>query len=998
MTQTSLRTAVRQALFCAAILLESLVAATSLKAQTPGTGTIHGRVSNADTGDYLRNATITISGTEISTTATSGGTYVLNNVPAGEVTLEVAYVGLDTAVETVKVEAGQMVERDFNLTSKDYNEVITLGEFKVQTGREGNAKAIMEQRAAVNFKKVIAADAIGNVSEGNVGEFLKLMPGVAMDYVEADTRAMRVRGLNPKYANVLFDGMQVANAGSSNVATGRSFEFEQLSITSVETVELTKAPTPDQPSTVAGTVNLKSKSAFDRKGRHISFDTALSTNSYYASVKKTEGWDNEKHYKMLPNFNFEYSDVMLDGHLGVIGGFSRSHTIAAQKHVWFFNPAFNNDYADNAYEMPRYTRIWYQDGPKPTQRGNYNLRLDYKVDDSLSFYGRVDYTTYDARFYNRTMNLFPGAPVAGATWTDQTTTGYVQTDSNQFMTKEGNTTMLTGGGVFKTGNFTANLGLHYSRARNWYGNLDHGHFTDFIARSRLMTWRMTRPSADSSELTFTQLSGNDWRNISNYDFVSNSIGWHERRAKDQQWTARLDFVHDFSRWRVSNTLKYGVSTNMKVLDVKRAGLLTVNPTGQDGVMSNPGADGVFGTVDDGLISADDLRPANFIDTEFRSDWDFGGNMNDWPALSPWKLYGSYISNPNQWTTNTASNDLARLRGNWDFKEKIHSAYVSDTFKFGNFEVTPGLRYESTDSEGTGISTTTNGPSTGGTEYNALLKYLHLSYKFTRDIQARASYHEAITRADIGNLVPGITAVDDSARTISGANPDLKPERSKTINIGVEYYLKPMGAVSMSVFRTEVNDRQFANRTIVGSSGYGGSGAYAGYTLFGPVNIAQKTDYTGVEFDYSQQLTFLPGALKGFGVFFNHTRVRFDDWAFNTGSPLWTYNGGLSYNHKRFSARLNLNWVGKLLQNPARAYSAATNTWSNAAPFVQVYQKDRKVTDINFEYKLTGNLTLFVDGRNVLNEPSTYTYFENEDNFERILKTGGIWMFGLKGRF
>jgi len=72
------------------------------------------------------------------------------------------------------VAAGQTVARDIGLTSKSYDKdghqtrgICGNGE------KEGSAKAIMDQRAAANMKTVMAADAFGDVSEGNLGEFLK---------------------------------------------------------------------------------------------------------------------------------------------------------------------------------------------------------------------------------------------------------------------------------------------------------------------------------------------------------------------------------------------------------------------------------------------------------------------------------------------------------------------------------------------------------------------------------------------------------------------------------------------------------------------------------------------------------------------------------------------------------------------------------------------------------------------------------------------------------
>jgi hypothetical protein len=295
--------ALRPAFTVAAFLVLTWLTALVARAQE-GTGTINGRVINKATGEYLRNAGVAVVGSNISTTAGPGGSFTVSGVPAGDVKIVITYAGLDALEETVNVPAGQTVTREFGLTSASYSDqVIELGAFRVSTAREGNAKAIMEQRVAINMKKVIAADAIGNVSEGNVGEFLKLMPGVVMDYVEADTRNLRLRGLPPKYNAVLLDGMSIANAASAAIGTGRAFEFEQLSISAVETVELTKVPTPDQPSNVAGTVNLRTKSAFDRQGRRIEWTAGIAANSYYVDFKRTEGWNDEAQFKLLPNFS-----------------------------------------------------------------------------------------------------------------------------------------------------------------------------------------------------------------------------------------------------------------------------------------------------------------------------------------------------------------------------------------------------------------------------------------------------------------------------------------------------------------------------------------------------------------------------------------------------------------------------------------------------------------------------------------------------------------------
>jgi iron complex outermembrane recepter protein len=205
------------------------------------TGSVAGRVFNPATGEYVRNVEVALVGTPISTVTEEGGVYRLPNAPAGAYTIEVRYTGYDTARATVNVTAGTEVTKDFELkgsadTAKRGGEVVTLSAFTVSTEREGNAKAIMEQKNAMNMKTVVATDSFGDIAEGNIGEFLKFMPGITLDYVETDTRAARMGGLEARYGAVTLDGGSMANTSTGGFGgDSRQFEFEAVSINNIET-------------------------------------------------------------------------------------------------------------------------------------------------------------------------------------------------------------------------------------------------------------------------------------------------------------------------------------------------------------------------------------------------------------------------------------------------------------------------------------------------------------------------------------------------------------------------------------------------------------------------------------------------------------------------------------------------------------------------------------------------------------------------------------------
>jgi hypothetical protein len=165
-------------------------------AQSSSTGTITGRVFNPATGEYVRDAEVRLQGTDRLVTTASDGSFQLTNVPAGLATVSVSYTGYQTATETINVSPGQSAAREINLVSAapGADSTIRLGAFVVSNDREGNAKAIMAQKRSMNITTTVASDIFGDVSEGNVGEFLKFLPGVDVEY-QIRTPRHAVRGL-----------------------------------------------------------------------------------------------------------------------------------------------------------------------------------------------------------------------------------------------------------------------------------------------------------------------------------------------------------------------------------------------------------------------------------------------------------------------------------------------------------------------------------------------------------------------------------------------------------------------------------------------------------------------------------------------------------------------------------------------------------------------------------------------------------------------------------
>ncbi len=145
---------------------------------------------------------------------------------------------------------------------------------------------------------------------------------------------------------------------------------------------------------------------------------------------------------------------------------------------------------------------------------------------------------------------------------------------------------------------------------------------------------------------------------------------------------------------------------------------------------------------------------------------------------------------------------------------------------------------------------------------------------------------------------------------------------------------------------------------------------------------------GLTFEYSQQLTFLPGALKGLGLFGSITRIDPDGERVNT--PERAANWGLGYSYGPFDIRINGNYQAKY------RVSALSNTPTTANNGI-LYHTSRDLWNISASYKLSENLELQLAGRNIFNEPDVI-YSNVESRVQQYTIYGSMWNFGVKGTF
>ena len=177
---------------------------------------------------------------------------------------------------------------------------------------------------------------------------------------------------------------------------------------------------------------------------------------------------------------------------------------------------------------------------------------------------------------------------------------------------------------------------------------------------------------------------------------------------------------------------------------------------------------------------------------------------------------------------------------------------------------------------------------------------------------------------------------------------------------------------------------------------GFSGDYAGYALTTQYN-GGSAKVRGLELNYSQQFTFLPGAFAGLGAYANYTRME-TEGNYGAGNAIAlapnpkgkvagfnpeTANFGVSYIRNKVTVRFQFNHRARYLST------------YNVNVSQLVYQIRRDTLDVKTAYQFSRRFSAYLDVNNVLGEFETGSDIGNRPATRRVLTPG--FFFGVNTR-
>ncbi len=207
---------------------------------------VEGTIKDATTGEPLLGANVVLVGTSLGAAADNNGRYLITNVPAGTYTLRVTYIGYKQQEAQVTITEGETTKKDFELTPVSVEGTTVV----ITSQATGQTQAINQQLSSDRIVNVVSAAKIQELPDANVAESVGRLPGIAVLRSGGEGNEVVIRGLAPKYNQILVNGVQL----SSSSPFDRSTDLSMISSNMLEGIEVSKSVLPDMDANVIGGV------------------------------------------------------------------------------------------------------------------------------------------------------------------------------------------------------------------------------------------------------------------------------------------------------------------------------------------------------------------------------------------------------------------------------------------------------------------------------------------------------------------------------------------------------------------------------------------------------------------------------------------------------------------------------------------------------------------------------------------------------------------------
>ncbi|HOY78328.1 MAG TPA: TonB-dependent receptor [Hyphomonadaceae bacterium] len=850
-------------------------------------------------------------------------------------------------------------------TTEENDQVIISGRRPLA---ESEAASLEIQRASDSIVSVLSADAIGNLPDQNIAFAIGRLPGVGLERDQGQARYVNLRGTPNYWTTLSFDGLSIVSP------EGRATRFDNIPSALAKQVVISKAITPDMPGdTVAGNVNVITRSALDYDGLTINGKLGIG----YVALGGGEETDS----------NFVISDRFLDGRLGLLaqGSYYRRNMVTENQETDpFLQPraARPTDRVAREFEnkLYRLTR----------ENQSLSFRADYQFDDANTIFWNNVWTNYtDEELRNNYIfRLDQGTNAAGQNYNTSRDNGTILPFAGTVYGARLN--INTNSLESEEDIYTSTLGGEHKDLAGWdfSWRANYTYTADGRDAGALPSWQSPSGAADRPSLVY-DFNDPEHHDVRLYRTIVNgatrSLGAPINSVDDLRWdflniskrtggdetqaaTFKGDASHEFDAFGIPVDFKAGAmytdrikKSDEQVWLADRAGLVAAGLTPPEVLAGGPTASWQNLFLKKPYL-ADNALNYNF---SYHSKTAVEAYVNELQRLGVAK---SQDTSANWWKVN----------------EKIAAAYAMGTFDFDWGNIVAGARIEQVKNSGTAITTlgATREMVTIEKSETEVYPSAHINWDINDEMKLRVGLTSSASRPDFDDLRPNLT-INDALQTVSGGNPDAKPEKQKGIDMYYEWYMEPEGFFSAGVFYKDITDVLFSKSRVFGLTDFdtttnpnrnsytftgitnGGDGWLQGFEVFYSQTAQNLVNQTG-----------MPDWLGGFGLrasaTFTDSEVTIP--SANSTSPERkiklpgtsdeVYNVQLTYEKYNLSVRLAYQFRTAWRQSVGDYALVGTTGILQPVSNGDIYWNDDEEIDLSIRYQVSDNLEWYFDASNI----------------------------------
>lgn len=882
-------------------------------------GTIRGRIIDASK-QTLPGASIYIENLRTGVTSDVNGYYTFSNLNPGTYTIKISYVGYSPVEMKITIPAGRTLEKDVVL-----NEGLELQEVVVGGAFQGQRRAINSQKNSLGITNVVSADQVGKFPDSNIGDALKRISGINVQYDQGEARFGQVRGTSADLSSVTINGNRIPSAEGDT----RNVQLDLIPADMIQTIEVNKVVTPDMDGdAIGGSINLVTKNS-----------------PYKRTITATAGsgynWISEK---AQLNLGFTYGDRFFNDKLGVMLSASYQNAPSGSDDVEF---VWDTDSKGTICLTDYQIRQYYV----TRERQSYSAALDWdiNVNHKLFFKGifnnRNDWENryrLTLKDLNKDVNKKKEGAVADnkASVRLQTKAG---SPNNRNARLERQRTMdFTLGGEHLFGKLSMDWNASYARASEERPN------------ERYLGYELKKQNfdIDLSDIRRPYASAQAGSTlILNNDFSLQELTEQQEDIVEKDLKFSMNFKLPLVKGFYSNQLRFGAKVVDKSKD-KDLEFYDYEPVDEKAFNSNS-----FSNTSEqnrnGYMPGEKYKAGTFISKEYVGGLD---------------LNNSSLFNKTE--------NLEELAGEYKARETVTAGYLRFDQNFGKkLSAMVGLRLENTHLKYNGRKLTLNDdgdpesltvtPDVKDSYLNILPSVL-LKYNVSENFKIRGSFTETLSRPKYSALIPNVN-INNKDNELTLGNPELKPTTSFNFDLSADYYFKSVGLVSIGIYYKDINDF-IVTQTVRGYEYEGNS-----YDKFMQPRNAGDANLLGVEVGYQRDFGFIAPALKCVGFYgtYTYTHSKVNNFNFTgrenekdlklPGSPEHTANASLYFEKGGLNVRLSYNFASDFIDEMGES------------AFYDRYYDKVNYMDVNASYTFGKKLrtTFYAEANNLLNQPLRY---------------------------